>query len=309
MDYGQVLYFAFSWRETRNFLKYVGLVWLIDLLFFLSLALISYFLFKNVLLNLFSGSYSAFEAIMLNSQLVGGMAITLFFSAIPLFLLFALLLFFAQALIILFGLRQGSLNAIKPDLTHFFSLFFLAILTPFAALLCWFNKKKLLLPLFAILFAIAAFIPNSAVGSGSGALSAVLFLAYLIVAVYNFLRLSLAIPIFLSEGGGLFKALEESWRLTRKRVWSLIIAFAFVALVVAIASLMFVIVLSLLLSSQLFRYLSPTSFLLALCGAILFSLLLLQPFQLLSFNFAAVAIYNELLPGEKEGKPSRCQEK
>jgi len=300
MDYGQVLHFSFSWRKrSLLFLKYAALVWVLFLGFALALLGIAYLLFKDLLLSLLSGTTGTIDAILLQPLLLGEMTITFFFTAVPLTVALCILCFYARLLMLSFALRRAEVESTGLDLMRFFILFFVALVWPLAALTSWFNKKMLLLPAAAIIFSLGTFVANDVVRNGGLALAVVLALAYAVVVIYNLARLSFALPIFLSKDESLVNAFEDSWKLTEQKIWSVILALFLVLLVVEIGFLIACIAISLTLAFLIYTQLALPSFFHALGIAAIIAALFLIPFKMLSFSFACIAIYKQLL-GEKE---------
>ena len=294
MNYGFVLDFAFSWRKGKAFLKYCGLVWLLYILFLLSILTVAVLLFRDLFISLFSGSFENVLAVLAQPSVLGAMAVSLFFAAIPVCLFFCLLCFFVQALMQLFSLRKADLGAVKFDLRAVFMLFFIAVVGPIVALFSLFNKRMLLLPVIASIFALAALGPSATLSAGSAGLSAVLFLGYSLIVVYNLVRLSFAATIFLNKGGGLSQALKASWLLSKGRAWQAIFPFVAVAFVVSLALLIAFFAVSAAVSLVLFALVLP-SFLLSLAVAVIFALVLLHPLKMLCYSFAWTAVYEQLL--------------
>ncbi len=293
MDYGKVLHFAFSWRKDPSFVKYAALVWALHLLFFAALAGISFFLFKNILIDIMSGSFSSLSGLWLQPETLGSMLIAFFFTVVPLYFFFLLAWLYAFAIITSFALDKSDFGYIKPDLRTFFVLFFLILVIPIASLISWFNKKMLVLPLASIIFAVIALATTGTISLGSAGLSIILAVVYLFVILYNLIRLSIAWPVFLCHGGFLFSSLEEAWEISENRIWSVILSYISVFIVVGIASFIIGLVTSAVLSFVLYPAIIP-NFIIAVLLAVAISKIFLHPFQILSYCFACVAIYEQL---------------
>ncbi len=296
MDFGQVLHFTFDWRKTRSFFKYIGLVWLLCLLFFVSIAGLVFLLFRDLALALLSGSYSSFNAMLVDPMLAGATAITFFFSSIPIVVIFVLLVFFVQALMTVFALKQVSLKGIRLNPIRFFTLFFIAIASFLAAVVSFYNKKMLLLPLFGTIFLFGSIAPIPSLHFGSIVLSLILFLAYFVVIIYNLVRLCFSCVVFLNKDGFLSHSINESWEITSGSVWKIIAAFLMAILLVGVASLMILISFSLFVSF-IFSIYFAANFFVSLVLSSFVVLIILCPFQLLCFTFAKVSIYDQLSKG------------
>ena len=293
MNYGEVFHFSFSWKSDRRFLKYAGVVWLLHALFLLALLGLAFFLFRGLFLSLLSGSYSSFKAMLLDPLATGANAITFFFAAIPFYFVFLLIAFYIQALVFLFGFDLASIKAPRFGLMQFFTLFFIGIAAPFAALFSVYNRRMLLLPLVGIVFVLGSFVPSQALAAGSLALAAVIFTAYLFVFAYNFARLFFSGIVFLERGCSLSEALEESCKITRGKIMRILAAFAAIVLIVGIASSIILISLS-LLAAFLSSYYLASNFVVSFALAAIASAMLLCPFQMLCCNFALVSIYKQI---------------
>lgn len=298
MNFGRVLHFTFCWRKTRSFFKYIGLVWLLCLLFLASLAVLAFFLFKGLALALLSGSYSSFNAMLPDPMLAGATAITFFLASIPVFFIFFLLAFLAQALIIVFSLKQAALDGLRLNLLRFFTLFFIAIASFAAAVVSFYNKKMLLLLLFATIFLFASRVPLPSLQLGSTVIVLVLFLAYFVTVIYNLVRLSFSGTVFLNKNCFFSQALKESWNITAGNFWKIIVAFVIVILLLVVASIILLISLSFLVSFILSTFFAA-NFVVSFVLAAFASMIFLCPFQMLCYNFAFVNVYKQLSEGAK----------
>ena len=293
MDYGAVFHFAFSWKRNRRFLKYIGLVWLLHVLFLLALFGLAFFLFRDLALSVLSGSYSSFKAMLIDPLVTGANAITFSFAAIPFYFVFLLFALYIQALVLLFGLDLASIKAPRFGSMQFFTLFFIEIATPFAALFSVYNRRMLLLPLVGIVFVLGSFVPNQALAAGSLALAAVVFTACLFVFAYNLARLFFSGLVFLEKDCSLSSSLEKSSKITRGKIMRILAAFAAIVIIVGIASTIILISLS-LLASFLAAYYLASNFVVSFALAAVVSAMLLCPFQMLCYNFALVSICKQI---------------
>jgi hypothetical protein len=300
MEYGEVLHFAFSWRKSLGSLKYVALLWLLVLALLAVLSFIAYVLFKDVFLSLLSGNYGSIEVILANPKQLGQMMISFLFTAAPAFVFFVILCFFAKSLVSLFALKKLSLEVPPFSIQRAFILFFTAVAVPIFALLSWYNKRVLLLPLFAIIFAFSTFIPVEAASIGGIVLSGLLFLVYAFAFIYNCLRLCFATTVFLHKNNSMSEALEESWQLTHGKIWPIILAFAIAEIILAIASAIAGIALITAISFAIVKLFPGMSFFKSFFAALFISLFLLYPFQILSWCFAKTAIYSNLIEKKEE---------
>jgi hypothetical protein len=299
MDYGEVLHFAFAWKANRRSLKYVAMVWLLHLLFLFALAGLAFFMFRDLGLSVLSGSYSSFAAMLSNPVSAGASAITFWLASLPLYFVFFLAAFYIRALVLLFGFGTASVSVPRFGPAQFFTLFFIELAMPFAALFSVYNRRMLLLPLAGIVFSIGAFFLNGPFAQGCLALAALLFTAYFFVFLYGLARLFFAGLFFLKSDCSLSMAFEESSTATRGKIRGIVLAFAAVAVVVGIASIIIILSLSLLWAFSA-SYFFAANFITSLSLALFAFAILLCPFQMLCYNFALVSICGQISARERE---------
>jgi hypothetical protein len=117
----------------------------------------------------------------------------------------------------------------------------LAIASFLMALFSWYNKKWLFALLgflvgFALFF--AGIISKNWVLAVFGVLFAVLLgFVYLLVMVYNSARLYLADVVFVGKKQSVFSSLQESWKISEKKVFRIFIAFFLVGIAYLVVSM------------------------------------------------------------------------
>ncbi len=294
MDYGGIVKLSFAWiNHKRESAKYVLLFYLLSILFFVGLAGIGLVFFQNLITLALAGNTAALLSAVQSPSIIpafsGFLLVAVFWS-----LVYGLAVTFVSVLVYLFALRSRNLPAAPVNTIKVLKYILLGVVAEFAALLCVFNLKFLLV-LFAaiILSAIALFsvLISPIVAALFGIFAFLAFFAFLIIVVYNSIRLGLAPIVFLSRNVKISTALKESWVITRGKVLEIILASVVGGIAIYVlfyvASLIFSIFTTILVFVSGIVYLQ--------IGLNLLFSMLISPLQIFSFAFLSIAIYAEVI--------------
>ena len=129
----------------------------------------------------------------------------------------------------------------KIDIIRYIKLVFFPLVTGITAALSLFNIRWLLIGIAGLvifIIGIVAAIFSPIVGGVLAIIGAIIMVAYYIIVIYNMVRLSMGCIAYV-EGRGVFDALRQSWKITKRNVWNIIIAFfvfVIIAWIIAIVS-------------------------------------------------------------------------
>lgn len=261
--------FAFEWRKLDFKMFYVYL--------FL-LALCGVFL---QMLNLTFPAGQAFAA-----SLQSG------FQILALIVLFSIALSFlssvVQALLLQFAFKSSKVKVRRLSLRDFVLFFLMNIVSAVAALMSVYNPRGLAFLGAIILFGIIAYATSI---SGLGVLVLLAAVAYAVVFIYNYLRLSQAHFFFVTGEKGFFASLKKSLDATLGNVLWLVFVYIVVFLMVGIVVGIIIFVPYALAALALggFQMIFPK---------LIYALL--TPIASFSFAFAGVSIFQFLLKRKKK---------
>lgn len=250
MDYGRIIKNTFTlWYKDGPTIKYMLIYFLAGLAFMLLLVGAIFFFFGNIA--------STYLDIAKNSQISVGppfvseteiaSLITGFFSNIlpflliivPIFIIFSLLQWFIQLLMLGRGLQVVGFKTASLDVFKFLRVIVLELWVAVAAVTSWYNRKFMyvFLGLIVLFFiGIIATILNGMIGGIILLIWLLVFLVYFIVIIYNALRLTFSCAIFLQKDQSVVQTARESWDFTQGRVGDILVALLIVGIAVAIVS-------------------------------------------------------------------------
>lgn len=273
-------------RDSKSW-KYVLLQYGFYIAVFAFLILVLVAVFGSAFLGILSGQeVDAQNFSNLLNAVVGG--IVLLFLLFVLFIIVAVVFYSAVSVLVMnralelngFGHKSFSFSKALKLIVLGIIVFFLQIFSFYSKILMvvvGLFFLSLLLLFFSIIFAQGLMIVFLA-------LTVLVAIPYFVVIVYNGLRLSLSLPVFLDEDSGLFDATKKSWEMTQGNILMILFASIILAVIFMAVSLVVGII------STIFGLASPVA------GNIIKILIdfLLNPVFLVINLFLPVAIYAQL---------------
>ena len=289
------LRYGFAWIEDRESLKYILLNLAVQLATGAATILLLLMFFQQYLSLLFMGesTSAAFLPLALDWQEFISKVIMFFAFLIPILIISGVALAYVQALMVLFALRKKGLKPASFSFIKLIRLIIMGIAASLAALFYSFDKTFRIIQWLSLFGSIVSILLIRL-------LPLFIFLAlpflliYIIIVIYNFLRLFITEPIFLHEELGIIETLKKSFEITQDEIWNVFLA----ALVLMVVSYILNQLPLELLKYTVLPMLSsqPT---LALIVSSLVAILLAPIFAM--FNaFYKVGVYTELLSLKKQ---------
>lgn len=226
MEYGKIVSEGFQgWWKKPIAMRLAAYVFLVSLLFSLVLMGIGSFLFGSL------EKYVQFSFGENNAaDLLADFSTSLVFVGVA--------ILFGMALFVILRILKGKIFAEALHSKRFaeplsiekgLRFAVLSIASSLAALFCWYNKKWLLLLLgclIGVVILVFGIVSTNWIAILVGALLAVLLgIAYLVIVIYNSVRLALSDVAFVEKNQSIGSALQESWKISDKKALRVFIAF------------------------------------------------------------------------------------
>ncbi len=264
MDYDKIIHATFEWFSVSKAMWFILFFWLsLPVLFLVPIAFDAGFFYAG-----FSWALQGLYVITYISVLLGLLLLTCFV------------------------LNSKNFNSREVSITRFVDSIFL-IFCEFFFIFVW-NKNKnfrftqILLLLGSILlgyyniFVVSIFIYYSLL---------VFVLLYLLFVFYNALRISFSLTIFFHDDVSIIGAINESWRLTYKKVWQVFFGYFFSIATVLVVFIVVCMILGAIANLLLLNYLTiALSYKMAVSLAALFAL---AP-TIIGYYFGFIEMYSQL---------------
>ncbi len=289
---------AFEWRKSLN--AFSGLAvqyWILGVVFWVVALAILGGVFANDLVTLLSnpegfGRFVAQDPGYLQ-QLVQKIIAVLAF-LIPWIIVFGIVMTWWWGKVVRLALDKTGLKPVAYSFGKGVRLWVLGILVSLAALFSWYNKRFLIVLGVGILGIVLSAFPPFGTMLG-WALVILGFLVYILIIVYNSVRLAFAPQAFVYQNLGYGKAMELSWGLTQKRAGELVLASVVLAIVIGVAGWVGQVLLTAILTAAIsFAVPSAFSSISSSIGEALAGLIV-EPFVLVSWLFGFTRLFNDYL--------------
>ncbi len=234
MQYETILKNGFAWIRDKQVWTYIIAMIAIGLIGVFTVA----YILQDFLAKFFPGAIETqnFETIGLNLLMEILQLLFLFF---VLFLVFAFIEGFVYTLILLRGMEFYKIKTTPFELEKYIRLVVLHIFSGILALISYYDKRFLMVFIgivisYGIGFLLLAFINILGFILLILAIFATLF--YVLVVVYNEIRLSMAPFIFLEKEQGIFDSLRQGWNLTKGKVIDVFIGMLIIGIIIWLVS-------------------------------------------------------------------------
>ena len=221
-----VLRYGFAWIEDRESLKYILLNLVVQIATGVAIILLLLMLFEPYLSLLiisepnFAGSLLS----TLNLQELISKVILFFILLVPIALVGIIALAYVQALMVLFALRKKGLKPASFNFIKLIRLIIMGIAASLAALFYSFDKTFRIIQWLSLFGGIVSILLMITLSPLFALLAALFLLIYIVVVIYNFLRLFVTNQIFLHEELGIIETLKKSFEVTQNEVWNVLLA-------------------------------------------------------------------------------------
>jgi hypothetical protein len=170
----------------------------------------------SLLINSFSSNLIAFIALI-----------------VPFILIQAILQFFISLLIYSRALNLNKFNAVPITVNKFIKIILLLIWNFLIVFSSWYSKKLFYFFIALISLSLLTFVSfyfNTLIGGILSLLLLLLSLIYFFIIIYNDIRLSFGLIIFLQKNQGIDESLRESWKITEKQFIEIFIALLLISI-------------------------------------------------------------------------------
>ncbi len=243
MDYSAVFRDATTgWLKDSKTLKYLAMYLGVTIVFLLLIIGIGLFFFSGVVSQFMQLSEQQAAGAQMNPDEALSV-LSLFLQnfipfillLVPLLVIYMLVMYYIQLLINtraleVLGIRAEPMTPIKA-----LKAILLSIWVSIMVLTSWYNRPFFLaflgiivLSVLGLVFAflIPALAPLFVI------VLVLLFIVYFFVVIYNEIRLSLSLQLFISKNSGILATARESWEMTKGRAVEILIAFVVVGLLI-----------------------------------------------------------------------------